>query len=246
MDTKLIEDHQARSRDTSIYKYRAMSMTEKIRAALARISLILLHKVYTRRWIEWRGLRLYISKSCFIPLHTMSSDILADFVNPRGRVLDIGCGCGSLAIYLAREWRVHVVGYDIDPHSIATARINAIVNRVSELTHFTLSLNTIPRHGFDTVVSNPPYLPLEPRKPMDKLWCCGSDYRVLQQILLLARYALRAGGRLYIALSSITPLENGLALAKVLGFDVEDVVCRPSPLDRVCAVRLRLRNVVIN
>jgi ribosomal protein L11 methyltransferase len=49
------------------------------------------------------------------------------------RVLDMGTGTGILAIAAARLWRRRVRARDIDAGSVAVARTNAAVNRVSDL-----------------------------------------------------------------------------------------------------------------
>ncbi len=223
-----------------------MSLGRSLRIATARNALVLLHKACSGRLVEWRGLSLYIPRGCFLPRYTISSSLLADTVEPRGRVLDIGCGPGTLAIYVAKRWGLPVVGYDPDARSIAAARLNARLNSVESLTYFTASTYRIPSQSFDTAISNPPYLPLNPRNEMDRLWCCGSDYRTLRSVFITARRALRRGGVFYVALSSLTPLSYGLALAKALGFYVESIAYRRSPIDTVYTVKFVLRNVVIS
>jgi SAM-dependent methyltransferase len=44
---------------------------------------------------------------------------------PAGRVLDVGCGPGHLANWLAREHSLEVTGLDLDPAMIERARANA-------------------------------------------------------------------------------------------------------------------------
>ena len=46
------------------------------------------------------------------------------------RPLDMGCGSGILAMAMARLWRVPVLGVDIDPLAVATARRNGARNRL--------------------------------------------------------------------------------------------------------------------
>ena len=49
----------------------------------------------------------------------------------RQRVLDMGTGTGILAIAAAQTWGSQVLACDIDPHSVAVARENTLVNGVA-------------------------------------------------------------------------------------------------------------------
>jgi ribosomal protein L11 methyltransferase len=71
-----------------------------------------------------------------------------------GRVLDVGCGSGILAIAAARLGGQVVVGLDIDPLAIEATRANARLNRVAG--HIRARLGSLPSGSrpFDLVLSN--------------------------------------------------------------------------------------------
>ena len=50
-----------------------------------------------------------------------------------GRVLDVGCGSGILALAAARIWRVPALAVDIDGESVRVAALNARINGLSAL-----------------------------------------------------------------------------------------------------------------
>ena len=72
----------------------------------------------------------------------------------QGVVLDVGCGTGDLAIYLARQGHA-VWGADFAPQAIATARQKAAQQAcaVEFVVHDVLDLGTLPRQ-FDTIVDS--------------------------------------------------------------------------------------------
>jgi SAM-dependent methyltransferase len=57
-------------------------------------------------------------------LQPIEREMVARYLRPGGRVLDIGCGAGREAIGLAREG-FQVVGIDIAPRMVEAARVNA-------------------------------------------------------------------------------------------------------------------------
>lgn len=82
---------------------------------------------------------------------------------PRGRVLDLGAGCGIQALHASRHAQ-HVVGTDISHRALAFARFNASLAGLGEdrleLRHGSM-LEPVQGPGeplFDLVVSNPPFV----------------------------------------------------------------------------------------
>jgi SAM-dependent methyltransferase len=78
---------------------------------------------------------------------------------PVGRVLDLGCGAGTLALLLAGHAR-EVVGTDINARAIALAAFNASINGIGNV-DFRCGDLFAPVEGerFDLAVSQPPYYP---------------------------------------------------------------------------------------
>lgn len=73
--------------------------------------------------------------------------------------LDMGCGSGILALAMAKLWHIPTLGTDIDPVSVATAKENAAINRVSTLTCFEAgdgyNMNLVRRNGpYDIITAN--------------------------------------------------------------------------------------------
>jgi release factor glutamine methyltransferase len=86
--------------------------------------------------------------------------------DPELRILDLGAGCGAIALALAREIpHASVYALDCSSHALRIANGNAealgLTGRVRCVQGDLFDpLRTIPRgRGFDLIVSNPPYIP---------------------------------------------------------------------------------------
>jgi release factor glutamine methyltransferase len=77
-------------------------------------------------------LKLRVADGIFEP--NLTTRMLADIIQvPRGgRVLDLGCGVGPLAIYAAKCGAAEVVAIDIMPEACDYARANAELNGVAD------------------------------------------------------------------------------------------------------------------
>ncbi|MCE9581214.1 MAG: 50S ribosomal protein L11 methyltransferase [Planctomycetes bacterium] len=74
-------------------------------------------------------------------------------VRPLGRVLDLGCGSGVLAMAAVKLGATEVVASDIDRRAIEEAQNNVKTNRVGKITFIEGSLGKCPGN-FDTIVAN--------------------------------------------------------------------------------------------
>ena len=83
--------------------------------------------------------------------------------SPCARILDLGTGCGALAVAIARELEaVAVWASDVSQEALDIARGNAKRHGVEERIEFVLSdmwkgFSSL-EHPFDIIVSNPPYI----------------------------------------------------------------------------------------
>ena len=95
------------------------------------------------------------------------SMVLADFcrIRPGGRVLDLGCGCGTLGLLLlGADGTLHVSGIEIQEAAACQAQENAEENGFSDHLHIVCgdlrqTHAQIAPGSFDCVLSNPPYYP---------------------------------------------------------------------------------------
>ena len=104
------------------------------------------------------SLLLYQEESGF--LFNSDAHFLYDFISksvPKGRVLDVGCGCGIVGLLLKRDFDIDLTGIDIQEHNIFLSQINAKVNSLEG--RFVLSdfKEFEDSDKFDLIISNPPY-----------------------------------------------------------------------------------------
>ncbi len=137
-------------------------------------------------------------------------------VKENERVLDIGTGCGILAV-LAAEKAEKVVAIDINPHAVACARRNAEKNRVTakvevRLGHLFGAIAVDEK--FDLMLFNAPYLPVEPSEGntwLEKAWAAGENGReVINRFIDEAPRYLAERGRILLVQSSLSDITETL------------------------------------
>ena len=104
-------------------------------------------------------------------------------VYPQAKLLEIGCGSGSVTLGLAkRDPSAHVHAIDSNARSLDCVARGIAMNG---LTNVTLELNSTGVYGdpsqYDMVLANPPYF---------------GDFRIAEKFLIAAHRSLRPGGRL--------------------------------------------------
>ena len=105
------------------------------------------------------------------------------------RVLDLGCGCGSVALAVAfRANAVSVIAVDSHARAVECTARAAKMNELENVTAILNADGDAPKAGtFDLVLGNPPYY---------------SDYRIGEIFLQGARRALKPGGKVLIVAKS--------------------------------------------
>jgi len=159
--------------------------------------------------------------------------ILSDFIRlkDKSRILDLGTGCGILALILAGTYpHSRIVALELDPEFIDLARRNIILNhyqpRISLIRGDLCQLPGFIKKGtFDAVVSNPPYRPLHrgrlnpnPQKAMARHEIRVTLPRLLESVV----HALKFGGK-WLVIYPAWRLVSLLSLSRQQGLEPKKI-----------------------
>jgi len=105
--------------------------------------------------------------------YNSDSLFLHDFINsfhPKGRVLDVGAGCGIVGLLVARDnVKVKLEAVEKQEVFIPYAKKNALNNEIEYKLHESDFMELNEDVKYDYIISNPPYYPEGTKKSEDKI-----------------------------------------------------------------------------
>tara|TARA_Y100000589_G_scaffold159342_2_gene151633 strand:- start:1266 stop:2126 length:861 start_codon:yes stop_codon:yes gene_type:complete len=120
------------------------------------------------------GIEVYVKEGVLIPrpeTEELVQWVISDCKYEK-QILDIGTGSGCIPLAIKNSLRdIHLTGYDVSKDAIEIARKNAgLLNLEVNFNEFDiLNWRLFPQENkFDTIVSNPPYIPEFDKKIMHK------------------------------------------------------------------------------
>jgi len=163
-------------------------------------------------------------------------------------VLDMGTGCGILAV-LAAEKADEVLAVDINPYAIRCAKKNAEINGVKDKVEFLLGdlFEPIkPKGIFDLIIFNAPYLPSEigeEKSWIGKAWAGGKTGRkVIDRFISGAPNFLRRNGRIMLVQSSLSNVNESLDAFNKLGLNAKVIAETKVPFEKIVLIEAQFRN----
>lgn len=150
-------------------------------------------------------------------------------------VLDMGTGCGILALAVADE-AAKVVAVDINPYAIRCAKRNAKLNRVAHKIFFVQGNLFAPlgiEEKFDLILFNAPYLPSKPLEDnswLELAWAGGvTGRRVIDRFICEAPKYMKPDGRILLMQSTRSDISPTLRTFEKKELDTKIIATRAFP-----------------
>ena len=155
------------------------------------------------------------------------------------RILDIGTGCGIIALFAKKKRAAYVLGIDINKVAISNAETN-LKNNFNESFGIEFKQSDLYEEvsgRFDIIVSNPPFLRVRPLSKNDYKFCGG---QMLEDLLGQGRDYLTPNGEIRILhpRSEMSHLES---LSLKYDYVMQAVEYSPSPETLLLRLLLRFR-----
>ncbi len=123
---------------------------------------------YVLGFADFLGLRLKTDRRALIPrpeTELLVETVVARCAAPPGRILDLGTGCGAIALALASAFPgARVTAVDVSPEALSLAAENAQATGLAarvDLVESDWYSGLAPGEPFGLIVANPPYLTAE-------------------------------------------------------------------------------------
>jgi len=162
-------------------------------------------------------------------------------------VLDMGTGCGILAVLAAKKAK-KVVATDINPYAIKCAEKNAKMNCVEDKIEFRLGdlFQPIrPHETFSLILFNAPYLPsesYEERSWIGRAWAGGPGGReVIDRFITNAPEFLTVDGQILLVQSSLSDIDKTLERFDETGLGARVVAEVEFPFEKIALIEARPR-----
>ncbi|UCH31439.1 MAG: methyltransferase [Candidatus Bathyarchaeota archaeon] len=188
-----------------------------------------------------------VSKNVYEPAEDTFLLACHMFVNEEKKVLDMGTGCGILAILAAEKAR-EVIAVDINPFAVACAKRNAELNGVS--TKVVVCLGDLfdaikEPEKFDLILFNAPYLPVEPIKEngwIEKAWTGGKTGRIIiDRFIGKVANFLTENGRILLVQSSFSNVRKTLTEFLQHNMFAKEVAEKKLPFEKIVLIEARIR-----
>ncbi|MCL4314170.1 MAG: methyltransferase [Candidatus Thermoplasmatota archaeon] len=167
------------------------------------------------------------------------SFLLADSFVPSGSVIEMGCGTGLSAV-LSSKMGHETAAVDINPAAVRCTERNADLNSVHVRTYHSDLFSSV-QGSYDTILFNPPYLPVDEDIEGSEQWAGGEDgFRVVRRFLDMLPSHMRPSGNCYIVLSDLA--DTDLIISQYPQYVFSAVSSRKMFFEEITLYRISMRN----
>jgi len=158
-------------------------------------------------------------------------------------VLDVGTGCGILAIVAARNAR-KAVATDVNPHAVACAKQNAEINSLAhkvDVRRGALFQPVQRNEKFNLIIFNAPYLPSESAEDkswLGKSWAGGPTGRqLIDKFIQEAPKRLKRNGRIFLVQSTLSDIDETLKKLREEGLHPEIIAQKKVAFETIALIQ---------
>jgi len=174
------------------------------------------------------NVELWVHPQVMSPLYSYSSRFLMRHWDVRKdmRVLDMGTGCGILAVFAARAGAKSVVACDINAHAVSVAQKNITNHKLHNVEVRQSNLFAqVPLQQFDRIIFNAPFWSKAVDNEVPLTYACFDEhYDVLKNFLEQSVMYLAKNGRILLCYSNQSNLEIIRAIIEYSDFNIVDTV----------------------
>ena len=108
----------------------------------------------------FKGVYLYLYQPCDGYAYNSDSIFLYDFItkfNPKGSILDVGCGVGIISLLLTRDFPIETTIVDKQEKMLNYAKHNFTLNHLEASSHLGNFQELDEEKKYDFIISNPPF-----------------------------------------------------------------------------------------
>lgn len=181
--------------------------------------------------INYLGKKFTVYRNVFWPYEDSMLLVQKYVIKPGERVLDVGTGCGVIAVFSACKGATKVVAVDISPAAVRATKKNAQIHGFSKIIDARRSdLFDKLRAGetFDVITANLPYRN-KPAKDIVEASFWDPGFRTYKRFFWEAGKYLNSNGRIYLAQANYGDVAAMKRLAKTAGFIVKLIGKNPMP-----------------
>jgi len=173
--------------------------------------------------IDYLGKKFVVYRNVFWPYEDSMLLVQKYAIKPGERVLDIGTGCGVIAVFSVYKGARKVVAVDISHAAIRAAKKNAQTYGFSKVIDARRSDLFDKLHAgetFDVITVNLPYRN-KPAKDVVEASFWDPGFRTYKRFFLDVSKYLNPDGRIYLAQANYGDIATPKRLAKAAGFTVK-------------------------